>query len=102
MFQTPPAPHLRSPAPISTACLQDGAVTGTMTVLITVMNTAVLHGYLERALPISLPVPTTAASLIPGAVTLIMTVGTVQMKQTVVSIPKEDVNLEVRGVADGI
>lgn len=77
-------------------------MTGTMTVLITVMNTAVLHGYLERAPPLSLPVPTTTASLIPGAATLIMTVGTVQMKRTVVSIPKEDVNLKVRGVADEI
>lgn len=67
---------------------------GTMTVLITVMNTTVLREYLERALPISLPVPTTAASLIPGVVTLITTVGTLQMKQTVVSIPIDDANLK--------
>lgn len=67
---------------------------GTMTVLITVMNTTVQLGYLEHALPISLPVPTTAASLIPGVVTLITTVGMLQMKQTVVSIPIDNANLK--------
>lgn len=72
---------------------------GTMTVLIIVMNTTVLHGYLEHALPISLPVPTTAASLIPGVVTLITTVGTVQMKLTAVSIAIEDINLKSIGFA---
>lgn len=72
---------------------------GTMTVLIIVMKTTVLHGYLERALPISLPVPTTAASLIPGVVTLITTVGTVQMKLTAVSVAIEDVNLKLIGFA---
>lgn len=43
----------------------------------------------EHVLLISLPVPTTAASHIPGGVTLIMTVGTARMKQTAVSIPVE-------------
>lgn len=98
-FQTLLAPLLHSPVPISAVCLQDGAVMGTMTVLMIVMNTTVLHGYLERALPISLPVPTTAASLIPGVVTLITTVGTVRMKLTAVSIAIEDINLKLIGFA---
>lgn len=70
-------------------------MTGTMTVLITAMNTTALRGYLERALPISSPVPTTAASHIPGVVTLITTVATVQMKLTAVSIPTEAINLKL-------
>lgn len=60
-----------------------------MTVLITAMSTTVLRRCLEHALLISLPVPTTAASHIPGVVTLITTVGTVQMKLTAVSISIE-------------
>lgn len=63
-------------------------MTGTMTVLITAMSTTALHGHLERALPTSLPVPTTAASHILGVVTLITTVATVQMKPTAVSIQR--------------
>lgn len=86
-FQTPLVPPLHSPVPISIVCLQDGAVMGTMTVLITAMSTIALHVCLERVLPISLPVPTTAAYHIPGAATLIMTVETVQMKLTAVSVP---------------
>lgn len=81
---TPLVPLLHSPVPISAVCLQDGAVMGTMTVLITAMRSIALHTYLERALQISLPVPTTAASHIPGVVILIMTVETVQMKLTVI------------------
>ncbi len=66
---------------------------GTMTVLITAMSTTALRECLERALPISLPVPTIAASHIPGVVTLITTAGTVQMKLTAVSSPIEAINL---------
>lgn len=94
-FQTPHAPPLHSPVPISAVCLQDGAVMGTMTVLITAMRTTALRSCLERALPVSLPVPTTAASHIPGVATLIMTVGTVQMKLTAVSIPIEATYLKL-------
>lgn len=78
-------------------CLQDGAAMGTMIVLIIAMNTTVQHEYLERALPISLPVPTTAASLIPGVVTLITTVGMAQMKLTAVSIAVKNINLRCIG-----
>lgn len=78
-------------------CLQGGAAMGTMIVLIIAMNTTVQHEYLERVLPISLPVPTTAASLIPGVVTPITTVGTAQMKLTAVSIADKHVNLKFIG-----
>lgn len=98
-FQTPLAPPLHSHVPISAVCLQDGAVMGTMTVLITVMRATVLRRCLEHALSISLPVPTTVASHIPGFVTLIMTVGMVQMKLTAVSIPTEASNLKRIGFA---
>lgn len=94
-FQTQLAPPLHSPVPISAACLQDGAVMGTMTVLITAMRLTALHGYLERALPISLPAPTTAAFHTPGVVTLTMTAEIVQMKLTAVSIPIESINLKL-------
>lgn len=66
---------------------------GTMTVLITAMRTTALRRCLERALPISLPVPTAAASHLPGVATPIMTVGIVQMKLTAVSFPIEATNL---------
>lgn len=68
---------------------------GIMTVLITVMRLTALHGYLERALPISLPAPTTAAFHTPGVVTLTMTAEIVQMKQTAVSIPIKSINLKL-------
>lgn len=93
-LQTLLAPLLPSPVPISTVCLQDGAAMGTMIVLIIAMNTTVQHECLGRALPISLPVPTTAASLIPGVVTLITTVGTAQMKLTAVSIAVKNISLK--------
>lgn len=82
------APLLHSLVPTSTVCLQPGAVMATMTALITVMSTTVLHGYLERVPPISSLVPTTAASLIPGAATQTTTAGTLRMKPTVVSVPQ--------------
>ncbi len=85
---------MHSPVPISAACLRDGAVMGTMTVLITVMSTTAPHGCQEHVLPISLPVPTTAASHILGVVTLIMIAVTVQMKLTAVSIPIEAISLK--------
>lgn len=63
-----------------------------MTVLIIAMSPTARHRRLERVLPISLPVTTNAASHIHGVVTLIMTVGTVQMKRIAVSIPIEATN----------
>lgn len=89
---TPLVPLLHSPVPISAVCLQDGAVMGTMTVLITVMRSTAPHMCLEPALQISLPVLTTAVSHIPGVVILTMTVGTVQMKLTAI--------WEVRAIQD--
>lgn len=59
---------------------------GTMTVWMTVMRSTAPLKFLERVPPISSPVPTTDASRTPGAVTRIMTVGTVQMRQTAVSL----------------
>lgn len=96
-FQTPLVPLLHSPVPISIVCLQDGAVMGTMTVLITVMSTIAPHSCLERALLISLPVLITAASHIPGVVTLIMTVETVQMKLIAVSILTDVITSKLGG-----
>lgn len=75
---------------------------GTMIVLIIAMNTTVQHECLGRALPISLPVPTTAASLIPGVVTLITTVGTAQMKLTAVSIAVKNISLKFIGLGSAI
>lgn len=82
------APLLHSLVPTSAVCLQHGAVTATMTALITATSTTVLHGYLERVPPISSLAPTTTASLMPGAATRTTTAGTVRMRPTVVSIPR--------------
>lgn len=82
------APPLHSLVATNAVCLQHGAAMGTMTALMTATNTTVRHGYLGRVPRISSLVPTSTASLIPGAVTQTMTVGTVQMKPTVVSVPQ--------------
>lgn len=83
---TPHAPPLHSPAQTSAVFLCRGAAMGTMTALITVMKVTAPHECLGPALPISLYVPTSAVSHIPGAVILIMIVETVQMKPTVILV----------------
>lgn len=76
------APPLHSPVQTSVVFPHHGAVMDTMTALTTVMKTTAPPDFLGPALAVSLHVPTIAAFLIPGAVTLIMIVETVQMKLT--------------------
>lgn len=86
LIATPHAPRLHSPVQTSAVFPCHGAAMGTMTALITVMKVIAPQECLGPALPISLHVPTSAASHTPGAVTPIMIAETVQMKPTVISV----------------
>lgn len=82
----PHAPPLHSPVQTSAVFLSHGAVMDTMTALITVMKVTAPRVCLGPALPISLYVPTSAASQILGGVTQITIVETALMKLTVIMV----------------